>query len=100
MATERSKGATKGPRVSKFCRPILDYSNTHLDNHLYTSYLTVITALVMSSLSTQDTEDLHGFLDDKLLQFISDKHPPTTNDVSSPILPELTEKELDELLQV
>ena len=51
----------------------------------------------MSSLSTQDIEDLHGFLDDKLLQFISDKRPPTTNDVSSPTLPELTEKELDEL---
>ena len=51
----------------------------------------------MLNLSTQEIEELQGFLDDKLLQFISDERVPTTNCVSSPTLPEFTEKELDEL---
>ena len=56
----------------------------------------------MTNLSTQEIQELHGFLDDDLLEFISDKRTPTTNDVVgktfSPTLPELTEKEIDELL--
>ena len=51
----------------------------------------------MSNLSTQEIEELQGFLDDKLLQFISDERAPTTNCISSPTLPEFTEKEIDEL---
>ena len=55
------------------------------------------TATVMSNLSTQEIEKLQGFLDEKLLQLISDERTPTSNCVSSPFLPEFTEKELDEL---
>ena len=51
----------------------------------------------MSNLSTQEIEKLQGFLDDKLLQLISDERTPTSNRVSSPFLPEFTEKELDEV---
>ena len=51
----------------------------------------------MLNLSTQEIEKLQGFLDDKLLQFILDEHTPTNNCISSPTLPEFTEKELDEL---
>ena len=55
------------------------------------------TATIMSNLSMQEIEKLQGFLDDKLLQLISDERAPTSNCVSSPFLPKVTEKELHEL---
>ena len=51
----------------------------------------------MLNLSTQKIKELQGFLNDKLLQFSSDEHTPTTNCVSSPTLPQFMAKELDEL---
>ena len=59
----------------------------------------------MANLSTQEKQELCDFLDNKLLQFISDERTPITNyaneATSSTALLELTgftEKELDELL--
>ena len=61
----------------------------------------------MAKLSTQERRDLQGFLDDDLLEFIMDEHTPPkrtptmsyvgSEAISSPALPELTEKELDEI---
>ena len=61
----------------------------------------------MAKLSTQERQDLQGFLDDDLLEFVMDKRTPpertpttsyaASGAILSPALPELTEKELDEL---
>lgn len=55
------------------------------------------TATIMLNLSTQKIKELQGFLNDKLLQFSSDEHTPTTNCVSSPTFPQFMAKELDKL---
>ena len=56
----------------------------------------------MAKLSTQERQDLQGFLDDDLLEFVMDERTPTTSyaasgAILSPALTELIEKELDEL---
>ena len=63
---------------------------------------TLVTSAVMANFYMWEREELCDFLDTKLLQFISDECTPTasytTETTSNPTLPELTEKELNELL--